>query len=105
MTPEERREAIRRFGFREPIGVEDFPVVAPMLVGTVALPVVGLVHLVSGDAGERVGGGLFLAVGMAILFWAGQYFRRPTAPLDDTDFERELRWRAERREKRERREP
>lgn len=93
MTPEERREAIRRYGYREPIMFEDFPVVLPMLLGTLGLPVVGVLLLVSGKGGGRVGGASLLAVGMAVLFWAWQYFRRPVAPLDNGDFERELRWR------------
>ena len=94
MTPDERREAIRQYGYREPIKSEDLLVVARMLLGTFALPVVGLVLLVTGEGGGRAGGGILLAVGMTVLFAAGQYFRRPAAPLDNGDFERELqgRW-------------
>ncbi len=96
MTPDERREAIRRYGYREPITFEDFPVVAPMLLGTLALPMVGLVLLVSGEGGERAGGSILLVVGIIVLCWAWKYFRRPPAPLDNGDFERELLWRRRR---------
>ncbi len=94
MTPEERAELVRRYGYREPIGTSDWHFLWGLLALTVTLPLMGGHAVVFGaDAGERVRGGVGFLVGCVLCFWAYQHFKRPLAPEDDADFEREIRYR------------
>ena len=94
MTPEERAELVRRYGYREPIGSADWQIAGGIIVVTVVAPLFGMYGLVFGStAAERVRGVFMLAVGAMLCYWAYQRFRRPLAPADDGDFERELRYR------------
>jgi hypothetical protein len=92
MTPEERAEAIRQHGYREPIG--DWHVAMVITTVTLSLGGFGAFGLLFGpDAGYRLRGGLALAVAIGPAIWGWNFLKRPVAPRDDADFERELRYR------------
>lgn len=91
MTPEERAEAIRYCGFREPPG--DFLTAKTIAIVSISLVAFGVFGVVFGDTSQRVIGIFMLLGGLPALWWGWQFYKRPVAPGDDEDLARELRHR------------
>jgi len=97
VTPDERAEAIRYCGFREPINDADRMFAIGLAVLSVSLVGFGLYGVVfASDAGERVRATVMLLAGMPLCWWGWNFYKRPVAPSDDTDLAREVRHRRER---------
>ena len=94
MTPEERAEAIRRCGYREPL-LEDFWRWAAILVViTASLTIFGAWALVFGeDTDQRTLGALMLIGGLILCWRQWRYYRLPVAPASEADLAREVRHR------------
>jgi hypothetical protein len=91
VTPEERAEAIRYCGFREPTG--DFLTAETIVVVSVSLVAFGVFGVVFGDIGPRITGLFMLLGGVPACWWGWQFYKRPVAPRDDGDLAREVRHR------------
>jgi Na+/melibiose symporter-like transporter len=97
VTPEDRARLVREHGYREPI--RDWH--GALIIGAITLSLVGFGvfgALLGPDAAYRLRGVVMLVVGVGPAIWAWRYLSRPVAPKDDTDFERELRMREDKKQ-------
>jgi len=91
VTPDERAEAIRFCGFREP--TDDFLSAKTIVIVAISLVAFGAFGVVFGDSGQRFGGLIMLLGGIPVCWWTWQFYKRPVAPRDDDDLAREVRHR------------
>lgn len=98
MTPEERERWAQHFNYRRanelginPSDANGLVVVLPVVVPFSLFFFGGHMVADGGPAGV-LGGTAMIAAGIAVLVVAWRHFSRPKRPLDDEDFDRELRF-------------